>query len=50
MKSIEKLTNNELLHYYEEKVECHHYCPVECNHNNGYSLYDLKDEILRRMR
>ena len=51
MKSkIEKLTNHELINYFDDAIRDAHYQPTEykCN-NSGFSSYELKTELLRRL-
>lgn len=51
MKSkIEKLTNHELMDYFDDAIRDDHYQPTahKCNHS-GFSSDELKTELLRRL-
>ena len=50
MKQINNLTNEQLLDYYKDAICDKHYNPSGESFNvSGFSLYELEEEILKRM-
>jgi len=48
---IEKLSDNELLMRYADRVRCNYYCPTGCAtcRGDGFQQHELRNEIDRRM-
>jgi hypothetical protein len=46
---INKETGIDLLNWFEDEVKIHHYDPVQTPPRAPYELYELKDELIRRL-
>jgi hypothetical protein len=46
---INKETSKRLLEWFEDEIKIHHYDPVETPPRAPYTLYELRDELSRRL-
>ena len=49
MENIKFQSGKTLLEWYNDEVRIHHYDPVETPPRAPYSLYELEEELLRRL-
>ena len=47
---LKKMSNEELLFTFEQRIACDQYCPVTCNHQHeDFSHKDIENELLYRL-